>query len=219
MTDHNSNVLWELGVRQSFKNRTITIAELKTQMPFHFSHKGILFYDPHHLDDTDFETKFVSAIKDCITNPNSPDSPVLEAITGRGSLFEIIHRDEINRRMEALISECDYNLMVLNAIYLQIDKNQNNPEGRTYLTGRLLFSAFESLLVDRYIDEGSLFYLDIQKGFSNVSEINDQLRVWETNPEITEKWFLDNKRAFNAQYENCKRILTEEQKKLIKRSI
>ena len=46
LTDHNPNVLWELGVRQSFKNCTITIAESGTSIPFHFSHKGIFFMTP-----------------------------------------------------------------------------------------------------------------------------------------------------------------------------
>jgi hypothetical protein len=45
LTDFNPNVLWELGVRQSFRHCTITIAENGTKVPFHFSHKGILFYN------------------------------------------------------------------------------------------------------------------------------------------------------------------------------
>ena len=34
LTDKNENVYWELGVRQSFKHGTITIAEEKTVLPF-----------------------------------------------------------------------------------------------------------------------------------------------------------------------------------------
>jgi len=41
LTEYNPNVFWELGVRQSFRNCTITIAEKGTQIPFHFSHKGV----------------------------------------------------------------------------------------------------------------------------------------------------------------------------------
>jgi hypothetical protein len=37
LTDHNPNVLWELGVRQSYKHCTITIAEVGTKIPFHFT--------------------------------------------------------------------------------------------------------------------------------------------------------------------------------------
>lgn len=43
LTDGNPNVFWELGVRQSFKHGTITIAEEGTDIPFDLSVKGILF--------------------------------------------------------------------------------------------------------------------------------------------------------------------------------
>ena len=37
LTDNNPNVYWELGVRQSFKHGTITIAEYGTKLPFDVS--------------------------------------------------------------------------------------------------------------------------------------------------------------------------------------
>ena len=46
LTDHNPNVFWELGVRQSFRHGTITIAEAGTRLPFDISGKGTLFYHP-----------------------------------------------------------------------------------------------------------------------------------------------------------------------------
>jgi hypothetical protein len=44
LTDKNPNVFWELGVRQSFSHRTITIAQYGTKLPFDLSTKGTLFY-------------------------------------------------------------------------------------------------------------------------------------------------------------------------------
>ena len=64
LTDHNSNVLWELGVRQSFKHSTITIAEVNTKIPFHFSHKGILFYNGDHLNNEEFEKQFKKSLRE-----------------------------------------------------------------------------------------------------------------------------------------------------------
>ncbi|NVM45355.1 MAG: hypothetical protein HWN79_10600 [Candidatus Lokiarchaeota archaeon] len=43
LTDHNPNVFWELGVRQSFKHNTITIAEEGTKLPFDVSPKATIF--------------------------------------------------------------------------------------------------------------------------------------------------------------------------------
>ena len=69
ITDHNPNVFWELGVRQSFKHRTITIAEEGTSLPFDISSKSTLFYSPKdHLKNTKFTTKLKNAIKDCLKN-------------------------------------------------------------------------------------------------------------------------------------------------------
>ena len=45
ITDHNPNVFWELGVRQSFRHNTIIIAEIGTDLPFDLSVKATVFYD------------------------------------------------------------------------------------------------------------------------------------------------------------------------------
>ena len=87
LTDHNPNVLWELGVRQSFKHGNITIAEAGTQIPFDFNHKAVLFYNGEHLDNELFYQAFSAALADCIQHPEGPDSPVLEALGGRGTLY------------------------------------------------------------------------------------------------------------------------------------
>jgi len=62
LTDNNPNVFWELGVRQSFKHGTITIAENGTKLPFDISSKGTLFYFPNdHIKNTDFERSLHTA--------------------------------------------------------------------------------------------------------------------------------------------------------------
>jgi len=90
LTDSNPNVYWELGVRLSFRYGTITIANEGSDIPFDIKTKGVLFYpsDPNQRDD--FSRKFKEAINDCISNPDRPDSVVLETITGRGSIYSVI---------------------------------------------------------------------------------------------------------------------------------
>ena len=46
LTDLNPNVFWELGVRQTLKSGTITIAEVGAVLPFDVSTKSTLFYYP-----------------------------------------------------------------------------------------------------------------------------------------------------------------------------
>ena len=88
LTDHNPNVFWELGVRQSFQHRTITIAECGTKLPFDLGKKGTLFYHTKDVvKNEQFRRELRTAMQDCLDHPDRPDSHVLEAIAGRGSLL------------------------------------------------------------------------------------------------------------------------------------
>jgi hypothetical protein len=84
LTDRNANVYWELGIRQSFKFKTITIAEKGTKLPFDVSTKSTLFYHPNApKGDKEFCKKFNDALIDCIENPEKSDSVVLDALSVR----------------------------------------------------------------------------------------------------------------------------------------
>ena len=127
ITDLNPNVIWELGVRQSFKHGTITIAEEDTDLPFDLNRKGTLFYklSSHPFGSTpkSFLDQLAKAIRDCLDKPNRPDSPILESISGRGLLYEIILKEEIIRKLDALMDECCFNLAYLTVILQTARKN------------------------------------------------------------------------------------------------
>jgi hypothetical protein len=191
LTDHNLNVYWELGVRQSFKHCTITIAEFGTKLPFDLSAKGTLFYYPKaHIKNEGFKRQFKKALQDCISHPEVPDSPVLETISGRGSIFEIIRRDEAIRRVKALISECETNSYVYQNTLDTSKKAQEDVTKREFVTWRLRCSAIELLMTNRYLDEEDSFYTRTENQYDNFITTNDQLAVWEMSPDITERWFL-----------------------------
>ena len=194
LTDRNPNVFLELGVRQSFKHGTVTIAEKGTKIPFDISVKGILFYHPKdHIKNAKFINRFKEAVMDCLSHPESPDSLVLETISGRGTLFEIIHRDEAIRRVKALISEYTTNIAWLKHIYDIVQKNRKFPEKRKYATARLRSPAIELLITTRYLDEEDSFYSSAEECFSRIFAINEQLSVWESKPVSTEAWFWNPK--------------------------
>ncbi len=195
LTDHNPNVLWELGVRQSFKHSTITIAEDGTRLPFDISSKGTLFYYPKdHLKMLDFKKDFSDAINDCLSNPDSPDSVVLETVSGRGTLFEIFQKDEALRRIEALLSEINKNVYVIELIITQSTTNQNVKLGqeRKYLTLRPRKAALSLLVTTRYIDEDITFYNLAENAYECITSLNDQLNCWEHSPAPVEDWFLSS---------------------------
>ncbi|NVM45354.1 MAG: hypothetical protein HWN79_10595 [Candidatus Lokiarchaeota archaeon] len=99
------------------------------------------------------------AIEDCLTNPEKSDSHVLESITGRGSLYEIMRMDDARRRIEALIVEAQ--------------TNQKNHQIRKKIVDELIdisiipfpvsfgiwrTKCLDFLLVNRYLDEDERFY-------------------------------------------------------------
>ena len=195
ITDRNANVFWELGIRQSFKQRTITIAQKGTKIPFDISVKGILKYNTKdHLKYDKFKKQLQKALNDCVKNPHRPDSVVLETISGRGSLYEIIHREEIIRRLKALISENVNNQAMFSHIYSTIKKNRKKKDAETFTylcpTSRFRYSALSLLVTNRYLDVKESFYDLAEDLLECCITWNTQLNDWANDNEETQKWFL-----------------------------
>lgn len=209
LTDLNSNVYWELGVRQSFKHGTVTIAEAGTKLPFDVGGKGTLFYYPKdHLKMEDFRKQFRKAMQDCLEHSDRPDSLVLETISGRGTLFETFRRDEAIRRLDAVLSECNRNLEVLDSIIETVKENLKNHENRSYTTDRFRVSAVELLITDRYVDEDQSFFKLADECLNELVPMNDQLNIWEHSVESTEDWLVGQektvKKAISSLIANVK---------------
>lgn len=202
LTDHNPNVFWELGVRHSYKLCTITIAETDTQIPFHFSHKGILFYNGEHLDNQEFEGRFLASLKNCIESPNDVDSPVVQALGGRGTLYSIIHAQENARRIGALLTEISLNETDINAIHELVERNKQlrieskGEEEGNMLANPLRSSATELLYVNRYLDLDEDFYKRVDEYYGHVQAINHFLAEWANHPAEAEQWLVSEKPIF-----------------------
>lgn len=225
LTDANPNVYWELGVRQSFKHGTITIAEDGTDLPFDLGGKGSLFYFPDdHIKMQEFIDQFHEAINDCLKSPDLPDSHVLETISGRGTLHQIFMRDESIRRLEALISEIERSDSVFkNAIEVckkNIEKREKAlAEGKkksqasvAYATGRFRLSSVEMLIISRYINAEKTFYEAAEKYMDRLISINDQLPAWEYEPESTESWLLQVQEETKSRIDKFKALVMEHKK-------
>jgi hypothetical protein len=184
LTDANPNVYWELGVRQSFKHGTITIAESGTKLPFDVGAKGTLFYHPkNHLRMSEFNHQLRRAIEDCIGNPDRPDSHVLVTMSGRGSLFEIFRRDETLRRLQALLREIRWNEQVIEETRKFLKKNKNEATAN-----RMRTASTDLLITNRYIDENDHFFLLAEKYLAHVVAINESLEGWAKGNDQDKKW-------------------------------
>jgi len=193
LTDANPNVYWELGVRQSFSHRTITIIESGHELPFDLGIKGTLRYDTKRPESmTTFKSKFSEALKDCIANPTRPDSHVIQTITGRGTIYEIIHHDETERRLQAVLNELATNQNKFTGIVKRVRSNQklSNPTHWSFVTSRFIVSAIELLVTNRYHEASETFYEKAEYTYSAILAWNEQLPIWQLRPERTQQWMI-----------------------------
>lgn len=215
LTDYNPNVFWELGVRQSFRHCTVTIAEEGFIPPFDIGGKGILFYPSNGdlIKHGQFHKKFLNAINDCLSNPESPDSPVLEAITGRGTLYQVITKQESLRKLNAAIEENKLNIAMLgeckdyceNNATFRKDKRVNKTK---MMSKRYSLRCLENLMVNRYVEGTASFYEVIRDGITAMEVHIEMLKNWAAHPEQVEKWILNDEKRLLS-------ILSEIHSKLV----
>lgn len=219
ITDQNPNVYWELGVRQSFAHRTVTIAEEATEIPFDIITKAILYYPCDRLKDTNFRATFKEAIEDCLVNPERPDSHVLEALSGRGTLFEIFRRDEAIRRLDAVLSECNKNLRWMDKVVNKAQENQEKNLGeREFITERFGVSAIQLLTTNRYVNEEEIFYEVAEECLIRLQSMNGQLSEWTLYPDPVQEWLIDHTEQARKCIEELKTRASTAQKKLNRQS-
>jgi hypothetical protein len=201
LTDANPNVYWELGVRQSFKYGTITIAQQGTLLPSDIVSKGTLYYvsqqSTGYTENIVFVTHFNEALIDCLKSPESPDSVVLQTITGRASLYQIVKKNENLRKLTALQEDTKFNVAILDLVKQCCDKNselrsQKKVKECKIVTKRPRLISLENLLVNRYIDAEDSFYKYANNYFDSAAAFSQQLSAWEQSQETTEAWFLEH---------------------------
>ncbi len=191
LTDFNPNVFWELGVRHSFTPGTIIIAEQGTHLPFDISGNSILFYEDSsnkavQIDNTKFTEDLNRAIEYCISNPDESDSEVLDTIHGRGPIYELIHRKQTIRRLNALGMEISLNKELCKEIDT-IAKDIIDKDSKMVFSSRFSTPAIELFLTECYIQAED----DLMLGNSymlKIREINQQLDSWRINMKAIAQW-------------------------------
>lgn len=224
LTDANANVYLELGVRQSFKYGTITIAQDGTDLAFDIGRKGTLYYvskqSTGYTENADFIKHFNEALIDCINNPESPDSVVLQTITGRASLYQIARRDENLRKLTALQEENKFNCTLLDTIKHCCDKNfglraLKKEKECEAVTVRMRLVCLENLLVNRYIDAEDSFYEYAHKYFDYATAFSEQLSTWAQTPRYTEEWLSKHSTELKHYIEGFSTLLETERTRIL----
>jgi hypothetical protein len=191
LTDRNPNVFWELGVRHSVKHGTVLVAEEETKLPFDIAGWSTLFYTNDRIRNERFRKLFKEAISDCLNNRERPDSPVAQAISGRGSIFWRFRVEESIRRLDALISELARHVAYTKDA-VQLAKRRRRGKSRKFPTYRCRLPATELLVNNRYLEEDQNFYKTLETHYENMIKFNGLLAVWNANPDDVEAYIIDN---------------------------
>jgi hypothetical protein len=153
----------------------------------------------------------------------------LDVLSGRSSIYEIINREEIKRKIEGLEQEYKYNSDLRKEIIEQISKNseiwekmRQNPkdmdklnEKLSFTSHKLRFSSLELLITTRYIDENIELYQSLENSVNIIYSINETITEWLRIPEHIEKWLIKAKKVHDKQMEQYKKSIDYLTKKYI----
>jgi hypothetical protein len=221
ITNLNPNVMWELGVRQSFSKGTIIIAEEETKIPFDLSIKGVIFYpkdgslSSDHKKLTNFQVDLILAVKDCINHPEKPDSHIIETISGRGTIFEIVCQEETMRKLEAFSLELSFNKILMERVINQIEENKK-AEKWSNLMSRPKNEACILLSTTRYLNENSSFYEAMNEYSADMEGLNAAMNEWSNKREIYEKFLLEQIPKYLNKIEQIEELFISAREKVEK---
>ena len=219
LTDENPNVYWELGVRQTLKPGTITIAETRKHIASDMGMKGILRYYPKDtIKNEEFVQSLKDAINDYIENPESPDSHVLETLSGRGSLYQIINKEVIKRKTHALYDEFIFNISTIEKIYDIMYRNKKYVElGKRENISHIAYlpycTCIQHLLTTRYLDLSSSEYEILSNYLMWINAFGLQIPKWTLSNDIISNWIEQNEEMFVENFHNWNEIIIKIQQK------
>jgi hypothetical protein len=82
LTGQNPNVFYELGVRHCLAPRTILIAQSLDDIPTDLREYRTIVYDTSAKGATQFQTRLSAYLEEIYKEPNRPDNPVLDRLSG-----------------------------------------------------------------------------------------------------------------------------------------
>jgi len=164
LTDMNPNVFYELGVRHTLRNRTILVSQtmdgvrhtlrnrtiLVSQtmddVPSDLKQYGVITYNKTPSGVTEYKKKISKILKDIRNNPDRPDNPVSDYLNLKTIVTDLSEAKTIEKKLIALVSECSYNLSVIDDALRSAD-----PENITITGARFRMGALELLTSTYYI--------------------------------------------------------------------
>lgn len=166
LTDSNPNVMYELGVRHTFKKPSVMVKTKGSKIPFDVNDYNVFEYryTPKGLEE--LKTHLSSVIEDIQKSPRRADNPVWDFRDTSDFLMDYHRNVEAIQKLKALVSELNGNLKTcdrfldriknidLSVDYLRmgkIEKEQLDGGAREFFPS-IRSDAMTHLRITRYID-------------------------------------------------------------------
>ena len=146
LTDMNPNVFYELGVRHALRNRTILVSQTMDDVPSDLKQYGVITYDTTPKSVTEYKKRISEVLKDIRNDSDRADNPVSDYLHLKTIVTDPFEAKTIEKKLIALVSECSYNLSVIDS-GLKI----SDPEEMSITNARFRMGAIELLTSTYYI--------------------------------------------------------------------
>lgn len=147
LTDMNPNVFYELGVRHTLRTRTILVSQTMDDVPSDLKQYGVITYNTTPNGVTEYKKEISKILKDIRNNPDRQDNPVSDYLNLKTIVTDLSEAKTIEKKLIALVSECSYNLSVIDSALRIAD-----PEKKETITSvRFRMGALELLTSTYYI--------------------------------------------------------------------
>ncbi|MBC8274520.1 MAG: hypothetical protein H8E40_06085 [Chloroflexi bacterium] len=110
LTDMNPNVFYELGVRHTLRNRTVLITQDMQHVPSDLQSYWVVVYKRGQVGRADFKQNIREILREMITAPDKPDSPVADFLTETNRKLLSQEKSDTSKKLTALCSELSHNI-------------------------------------------------------------------------------------------------------------
>lgn len=176
LTGLNPNVMYELGVRHTFKKPSVMVKARESQIPFDVNVYKIFEYQYTPKGSEELKNYIGSVIEHIRRNPNKPDNPVWNYRSSSDFLMDYYRNRDSIQKLTALTVELNSNLNRCNALLDKIN-------GLDLSIDYAKMNKGEQIVLDEGISD---FFLSIQ------NEALTQLRITMYIDFGKEHWDLFN---------------------------
>ena len=214
LTDSNPNVMYELGVRHTFRKPSVMVKEHSSKIPFDVSDYAVFGYENTPEGFADLKNHIRAVIQNIEQFPNKCDNPVWDFLHVSKFIVDYHGNNETIRKLEAIkeelesnLEQCDDLLTGLKGIKLVGTPNYNpNDKGNCERLDKAAECFFPSILSDAITHLKITRYVNFPKDDWRVFDKIDNFYKWC-------HFFSSNLGAYELD-EAEKRIIKEKRKLL-----